>query len=280
LHLGSLYAAAASYLDARANGGRWLVRIEDLDRPRVIPGSAAGILRTLHQFGFEWDGEVHQSDRIERYAGALDACRALGLTFECSCSRTQLADEDRYPGHCRKGPTLPGLPTATRLRVDPGHIQFTDRIQGMFRQDVAAAVGDMVLRRRDGLYAYVLAAVVDDAVQRVSHVVRGADLLDNTPRQIYLQRLLGFEHPIYSHVPVLTEADGRKLAKSARSVHIANAAALPQLLEVFGLLGLSPPSELSWATIPEVWAWAIGGWHVNNVPKRLTHPLTAPLAGQ
>jgi glutamyl-Q tRNA(Asp) synthetase len=274
LHLGSLYTAAASYLDARANGGRWLVRIEDLDTPRVVPGSAAGILRTLHQFGFEWDGEVvYQSDRTERYVAALEACRARGLTFECSCSRTQLADEDRYPGHCREAPLIPGLPTATRLRVDPGPIQFADRIQGIFRQDVAAAVGDVVLRRRDRLFAYILAVVVDDAAQDITHIVRGADLLDNTPRQIYLQRLLELERPVYSHVPLLMEVDGKKLAKSARSVRLGAAAAVPQLLEVFNLLGLSPPAELAGTPLPEVWAWAIGRWDIGRVPKRLTYPL-------
>jgi glutamyl-Q tRNA(Asp) synthetase len=279
LHLGSLYTAAASYLDARAAGGRWLVRIEDLDVPRVVPGSAAGILRTLRRFGFEWDDEVaHQSDRTERYAAALETLRVRGLTFECSCSRSELADEDRYPGHCRefiagRRDSLPGRPTATRLRVDPGFIQFTDRIQGRFRQDVAAAVGDMVLRRRDQLFAYVLAVVLDDAAQGVTHVVRGADLLDNTPRQMYLQRLLELGHPTYAHVPLLTEPDGKKLAKSSRSVHLESGSALPQLITVFELLNLSPPPELSAAPIAEAWAWAIARWNMDRVPKRLSHPL-------
>jgi glutamyl-Q tRNA(Asp) synthetase len=269
-----LYTAAASYLDARASGGRWLVRVEDLDAPRVVPGSAAGILRTLSRFGFEWDGEaVHQSDRTERYAAALEALRTRDLTFECSCSRSQLADEDRYPGHCRENPLVAGLPTATRLRVDPCRIQFTDRIQGAFRQDVAAAVGDMVLRRRDQLFAYVLAVVVDDAAQGVTHVVRGADLLDNTPRQIHLQRLLEFEQPLYAHVPLLTEPDGKKLAKSSRSVHLEAALALPQLIRVWDLLNLSPPPELWDAPIPEAWAWAISRWNIGTVPKGLTRLL-------
>jgi glutamyl-Q tRNA(Asp) synthetase len=274
LHLGSLYTAAASYLDARAAGGRWLVRVEDLDVPRVVPGSAAGILRALRQFGFEWDDEVvNQSDRTERYAVALEALRARRLTFECSCSRSQLADEDRYPGHCRKSPLMPDGPTATRLRVDSGRVKFTDRIQGSFRQDVAAAVGDMVLRRRDRIFAYVLAVVVDDDAQGTTHVVRGADLLDNTPRQIYLQRLLELDTPVYAHVPVLTEPGGKKLAKSARSVQLDLGSAGAQLLTVFDLLNLSPPAELSGAPIGEAWAWAIARWNVNDVPKRLARPL-------
>lgn len=272
--MGSLYTAAASYLDARASGGRWLVRVEDLDAPRVVPGSAAGILHALRQFGFEWDDVVvNQSDRTDRYAVALEALRARGLTFECSCSRSQLAEDDRYPGHCRKSPLIPDGPTATRLRVDPGYIMFTDRIQGSFRQDVAAAVGDMVLRRRDRIFAYVLAVVVDDEAQGVTHVVRGADLLDNTPRQIYLQRLLELDTPMYAHVPVLTEAGGQKLAKSARSVQVELGSACAQLLRILDLLDLSPPAELAAAPIGQVWAWAIARWNIDDVPKRLARPL-------
>ncbi len=176
-----MYAAAASFLDARAHGGRWLLRIEDLDRPREVAGSAAGILQTLEAFGFEWDGEiVRQRDRTDRYAAALQSLQSRNLTFECSCSRLQLEDETRYPGTCRARPTDRGVPTATRLRVEPGTILFSDRIQGSYRQDVAAAVGDIIVKRRDHLFAYVLAVVVDDAAQGVTHVVRGADLLDNT----------------------------------------------------------------------------------------------------
>src|SRR5579862_4254783 len=217
LHLGSLYTAAASFLDARAHAGRWLVRMEDVDRPREVPGAAARILATLEAFGFEWDGEVvRQSERDCDYAAALEALAARGLTFACSCSRSMLADEERYPGHCRERLHAPGMATAIRLRVEPRVVEFTDRIQGTFRQDVAAAVGDAVLRRRDRLFSYLLAVVVDDAAQGVTHVVRGADLLDNTPRQIYLQGALGLPTPRYAHVPALVEADGSKLAKSAR----------------------------------------------------------------
>ena len=274
LHLGSLYTAAASFLDARANGGSWLVRVEDLDGPRVVPGSADAILRTLTRFGLEWDGEVvHQSDRGARYAAALDHLRAHGLTFQCSCSRLQLADDERYPGHCRNGPLKPGTPCATRVRVDDATVQFTDRIQGTFRQNVAAAVGDLLVRRRDQLFAYVLAVVVDDAAQAVTHVVRGADLLDNTPRQIYLQRLLGLKTPDYAHAPLLMEPDGKKLAKSSRSVQLDANTPLPLIMRVFDLLNLSPPRELALATIPEAWGWAIGQWKVDRVPKRLTSRL-------
>jgi glutamyl-Q tRNA(Asp) synthetase len=270
LHLGSLYTAAASFLDARAHGGRWLLRIEDLDRPREIAGSAAGILRTLQAFGFEWDGEVvRQSDRTELYVEALQTLQDRDLTFECSCSRLQLEDESRYPGTCRPCPSNPRVATATRLRVEPGTILFRDRIQGTYRQDVAGAVGDVILRRRDHIFAYLLAVVVDDAAQGVTHVVRGADLLDNTPRQIYLQRLLGLPLPVYAHVPVLTEPDDTKLAKSRRSVHLGAAEVLPQLLAVFSMLGLAPPAALAMGSLTEAWGWAKSHWDIEKTPKRL-----------
>jgi glutamyl-Q tRNA(Asp) synthetase len=274
--LGSLYTAAAGYLDARANGGRWLVRMEDLDRPRVIAGSAERILDTLQAFGFEWDGSVaYQSHRTEAYRAALATLDSGGLTFLCSCSRSQLADEERYPGHCRGGPLIASAPTATRLRVTPGYIPFTDRIQGLFRQEVAATVGDMVLKRRDGIIAYALAVVVDDAAQGVTDIVRGADLLDNTPRQMYLQRLLGIAPLAYAHVPLLTEPDGKKLAKSTRSVSLKSRAALPQLVEVFRLLGMSPPRELDYASLAEAWRWGVAHWRIDAVPKRLTRQPSA-----
>jgi glutamyl-Q tRNA(Asp) synthetase len=265
-----LYTAVASYLDARAHGGRWLVRMEDVDRPREVPGSAARILDTLEAFGFEWDGDVmRQSDRSASYAAAVEQLRTRGLTFECSCSRLALADEDRYPGTCRERPLDAAAPTAIRLRVDPHYVQFADRIQGVYGQDVAQAVGDVVLKRRDRLFAYLLAVVIDDAHQGVTHIVRGADLLDNTPRQIYLQRILGLPTPRYAHVPLLIEADRSKLAKSARSVRLDGQAALPQLRYVFELLGLTPSPSLAAGTLRAAWAWARERWDINRVPKRL-----------
>ena len=265
----------ASFLDARAHRGSWLLRIEDLDRPREVAGSADGILRTLEAFGFEWDGEIaRQRDRGERYDDALRALQLRHLTFECSCSRLQLEDETRYPGTCRLRPSAAGVATATRLRVEPGTVQFSDRIQGTYRQEVSLAIGDVILRRRDRIFAYLLAVVVDDAAQGVTHVVRGADLLDNTPRQILLQGLLGLPTPQYAHVPVLTEPDDSKLAKSRRSVRLSAEEALPQLLWVFSMLGMRPPKALTGATLGEVWSWAIGHWQVNQVPRRLNLRVT------
>ena len=275
MHLGSLYTAAASFLDARAHGGRWLLRIEDLDRPREVAGSADGIIRTLQAFGFEWDGEVvRQRDRGEHYLSALQRLQERRLTFECSCSRLQLEDESRYPGTCRVRPSAWGVATATRLRVDPGTILFSDRIQGSYRQDVAGAVGDVILKRRDQVIAYLLAVVVDDALQGVTHVVRGADLLDNTPRQIYLQRALGWSQPAYAHVPVLTEPDDTKLAKSRRSVRAEADTAMPQLLAVFSLLGLGPPTSLRAARLSDAWRWGVENWDIKRTPKRLNVRVT------
>jgi glutamyl-Q tRNA(Asp) synthetase len=276
LHLGSLYCAAASFLDARAHGGDWLVRMEDLDRPREIPGAADRILATLEAFGFEWDGEViRQSTRLRRYDSVLGELRARGLLFECSCSRLELADEDRYPGHCRQGPLHPERATATRLRVEPRSIAFTDRVQGRYRQEVASASGDLILKRRDGLFAYVFAVVLDDAAQGVTHVTRGADLLDNTPPQIYLHGVLELSPPAYAHVPVLTESDGEKLAKSRRSVRADSGHALATLIGLFELLNLSPPVELLDGGVREAWSWAIRHWKMSRLPRRLTLPAQA-----
>jgi len=278
LHLGSLYTAVASYLAARSAGGRWLLRIEDLDRPREVPGAADGILRTLHAFGFAWDGPVvRQSARTELYAAALATLSSAHAVFQCSCSRRDLADEARYPGTCRRGPTRPGA-TCTRLRVDAGRIEFTDAIQGRFRQNVAAAAGDFTLQRRDGIVAYALAVVVDDAEQGITQVVRGADLLDSTPRQILLQRRLSLATPRYAHVPLIVEADGSKLAKSRASGAISRALEDPRavaalLLRACRMLGMAPAPELDGEKISEIWRWARNAWSEKHVPRSLFFPL-------
>ena len=277
MHLGSLYTAAASFLDARAHHGRWLVRMEDVDRPRVVPGSAERILATLEAFGFEWHGEVlKQSDRTDAYAAALDDLRGRGLTFACSCSRLDLAHEPRYPGRCRVGPRQPSADMAIRLRVEPGFVQFADCVQGVFRQDVSLSSGDVILKRRDGWFAYLLAVVVDDAYQGVTKVVRGADLLDHTAAQIYLQTQLGLRTPTYAHVPALVEPDGTKLSKSARSVALEPDAALPQLLYVFELLGLAPPPSLAGAPLATAWAWGTEHWDLRRLARRPALTRAAP----
>jgi glutamyl-Q tRNA(Asp) synthetase len=274
LHLGSLLAAVGSYVDARANGGRWLVRIEDIDKPRVIPGSADGILRTLEQFGLQWDGTVeYQSLRTERYAEALNQLRARHLTYECSCSRREIAggEEGGYPGTCRQGPRRAG-PTATRFRVDDAKtVCFADRIQGDCCESLRT-LGDVVIRRRDGLIAYQLAVVVDDHDQSITDIVRGADLLPSTVWQIELRNALDMPQVRHAHLPLVVEPDGSKLAKSKRSLPIDNLHAGDLLLSVLRLLRQNPPRDLAPAPA-DVLAWAIQHWTLDNLRALRTTPL-------
>lgn len=268
LHLGSLVAAAGSYIDARARGGCWLVRIDDLDAPRCIPGMSAEILRTLETFGFEWQGQVErQSGRLDLYRAALARLQDAGRTYECSCSRRDVAsaltDARAYPGTCRNGAARPG-PTATRFRMPPGPAGFDDRFQGGQQFD-GDEVGDVVVRRRDGVFAYHLAVVVDDAAQGVDSVVRGADLLASTPWHVALQSALGLPRPEYGHLPLVVEPDGAKLAKSRRSVPLDPHAAPGQLWQALTLLRQQPPRRLAGAPLREIWSWALAHWS----PERL-----------
>jgi glutamyl-Q tRNA(Asp) synthetase len=268
LHLGSLLAAVGSFIDARSRGGRWLVRMEDLDRARVVPDSADEMLRTLEAFGLLWDGEVeYQSRRTHLYGEALESLRAAGHTFECSCSRRELGTEDSgYPGTCREGPQKPG-DTATRFRIDEGEsIAFDDRLQGSVTLAMGK-LGDVIVRRRDGVFAYQLAVVVDDALQGVTDVVRGADLLESTGWQIALQRALRLPTPRYAHLPLLLERTGEKLAKSRRSMALDPGRAGAQMLQVLGLLGLSLPGELAGAKPAALVAEAISHWREQPPPQ-------------
>jgi glutamyl-Q tRNA(Asp) synthetase len=259
-----LLAAVGSYLDARASGARWRVRIEDLDTPRVVPGCADGQLRTLEAFGFEWDGDVlYQSSRREAYKAAIAELDAADRVFRCSCSRRDLMgdenDAHRYPGTCRQGPTKPG-PVALRFRVSDGPIHFDDRLLGS-RQFDLASLGDIVIARRDGLTTYQLAVVVDDAFQNVTHVVRGADLLDSTPWQIDLQAALGLPSPSYAHLPLLLDPDGRKLSKSRNAVPIDPASAPGALVSTLTYLSQTPPPDLALSSVEDVWKWAFANWN-------------------
>jgi len=232
LHFGSLVAALASFLEARAAGGQWHVRLDDLDQPRTQPGAADEILRALERLGFEWDGPVLvQSTRLERYRAVLDELTGRGLAYPCSCTRKELEDSALaidgariYPGTCRHGLAPGKAARALRLRTHSAPIGFADAIQGWVEQRVEKEVGDFVLRRADGIIAYQLAIVVDDMDQGVTHVVRGADLLDSTARQIHLQRLLGARTPRYAHVPVALNASGDKLSKQtgARALDLSD----------------------------------------------------------
>ncbi len=278
LHFGSLVAAVGSYLEARVCGGEWLVRMEDVDAPRNVPGAAETILRTLEDFGFEWDGEVlWQSERLEAYREALAQLKAAGLAYGCACSRKEIADSATrsavdgglaYPGTCRHGLPSGRTARAWRLRVDEGETAFEDRIQGWISQHLERDVGDFVLLRADGQFAYQLAVVVDDAWQGMTDVVRGADLIDSTPRQIWLQRCLGVATPHYAHLPVATNAAGEKLSKQtlAPALSVGQAGAL--LVRALAFLGQEPPPELATESVRTVWQWAMAHWQLAKVPRR------------
>jgi glutamyl-Q tRNA(Asp) synthetase len=280
LHFGSLVAAAGSFLEARTRGGEWLVRMEDLDPPRVVPGAADDILRTLRACGMDWDGAmVRQSTRGDAYHAALHQLRQKGLVYPCACSRREIADsavpgiEGRvYPGTCRAG-LPPGRP-ARALRIDTrgGRAGFEDALQGEVRHDLEKESGDFVLYRADDVYAYQLAVAVDDAEQGVTDIVRGADLLASTPRQIYLQELLGLPRPRYAHLPVAVDAAGEKLSKQTFAAPVDAADPLPVLVAALSFLGQDPPRELARATIKALWDWALENWRLDKVPRLASAP--------
>ena len=274
LHLGSLVAAVGSYLDARRAGGRWLVRMEDLDTSRVIPGCSDEMLRTLEAFGLHWDGEVEfQSRRIPLYTESIKSLQAAGRIFECSCTRRDLAlsntAETGYPGTCRHGPTRPGQPTTTRFRVDDDEmVSWLDRVQGPCRADMRE-LGDPVIRRRDGAFAYQLAVVVDDAAQNITDVVRGADLLQSTAWQMHLQKALQLTTPSYAHLPLVLQPDGDgKLSKSRGSLAIDPTHASAQLIAALTLLQHKPPAELQYSSTTELLAWAVVNWRLDTFQGR------------
>ena len=285
LHFGSLVAAAGSFLEARTRSGAWLVRMEDLDPPRVVPGAADDILLALRACGMEWDGTiVYQSMRSDAYHSALHRLRDKGLVYPCACSRREIADSavagiegPVYPGTCRKGLT-PGK-TARALRIDTrgSAADFDDALQGRITHDLDGEFGDFVLYRADDVYAYQLAVVVDDAEQGITDVVRGADLLGSTPRQIYLQQLLGFPRPRYAHLPVAVNAAGEKLSKQTFAAPIDAAKPLPALVAALSFLGQQPPDGLARGTITKFWDWAIKCWDLARVPRVGSAP--APTQG-
>ncbi|MBS0422504.1 MAG: tRNA glutamyl-Q(34) synthetase GluQRS [Proteobacteria bacterium] len=279
LHLGSLLAAVGSYLDARHHRGRWLVRMEDLDTPRVVPGSADRILRTLEAFGLHWDGDViYQSQRSDVYGAALDQLQTAGYTFECSCSRRDMSGtgDTGYPGTCRLGPTRRGVLTATRFRVPPDFVVlFDDGIQGKCRFNTHE-LGDVIIRRKDKIIAYQLAVVLDDALQHVTNVVRGTDLLESTAWQILLQQALKLSTPSYAHLPLVVEQTHEKLSKSRHSVPVEPARAGVSLTTVLRMLNHPPPPELENDVPERLLEWAVHQWnpvavaHVRSVTARDT----------
>ena len=275
LHLGSLATAAASFLDARHAGGRWLLRIEDLDTARSLPQAADAILRLLETLGFQWDGPVaYQSQRQVLYGEALADLVTRGLAYPCSCTRSDRGatdDSGGYPGTCRAGQQRPG-PAATRFRADLYPVgPFSDRLQGLVDVDTAAQ-GDPIIRRRDGCFAYQLAVVVDDADQGVTDVVRGDDLLPSTGWQRSLQRALNLPEPRYAHLPLVCEPDGTKLSKSARTLAGPADSAPALLWQVLRLLRQDPPRELADAPPAELWAWSIAHWRLAALRGMATLP--------
>lgn len=278
LHFGSLAAAVGSYLDARARSGRWLLRIEDVDTPRTVPGAAENILATLAGFGFEWDGSVvWQSQRTDLYRELLDRLVREGKVYPCACSRKEIADSATaasidggrvYPGTCRNGlPPMRGA-RAWRLRVPDAVTGCDDRIQGRIEQHLAREVGDFVLRRADGLFAYQLAVVADDEAAGVTDVVRGADLIDSTPRQIWLQQCLGFAVPRYAHLPVATNVAGEKLSKQTLAPAVSVCDGVPALVRAMRFLGQVVPAGIECLSVPEFWQWAFAEWRIERVPKQ------------
>ena len=289
LHFGSLVAAVGSYLDARAHAGQWLLRIEDIDTPRVMPGAADDIMRTLERLGLHWDESVMmQSQRHEAYHAALENLHRLDVLYPCACTRREIADSNVhvqqdarrgndgmvYPGTCRNGLAQGRAPRATRVRTAGKHITFDDALQGTISQNLETEAGDFVLWRTDGLFAYQLAVVVDDAAQGITHIVRGADLLDSTPRQIHLQRLLGYHTPHYGHLPVAVNERGEKLSKQTRARAIDTRHPAREIVNALGFLAQAVPDDLARAaaqddaTAEDIWRWACSHWEPGRIPAR------------
>jgi glutamyl-Q tRNA(Asp) synthetase len=272
LHFGSMVAAVGSYLDAKSHGGTWALRIDDLDPPRVAPGSVDSIFRCLEKFQMAWDGEVvFQSARMGVYQAALDQLRTRGLIYACACSRKEIGDAASgglvYPGTCRNGLPPGREARAWRLRTADTEIEFADLLQGSVRQHLEREIGDFVLFRADRVFAYHLACAIDDFAQGVTHVVRGADLLASTPRQIYLQRLLGLPTPEYLHLPVALNAAGEKLSKQTLANPVEPDRAPDILADVLRFLNHSPPGEVCADGLSALWRWALENWRRDRLPR-------------
>ena len=275
LHFGSIVAALGSCLDARAHGGEWHLRIDDLDAPRVAAGAESGILRCLEALGFEWDGAlVRQSARYHAYHAALHRLRLRGLLYPCCCSRARIgalarigADGPIYPGTCRAGMHAGEPARALRALTAGASVCFEDRVLGVQQRDLERESGDFVLYRADGVYAFHLAAAVDDAQGGMTDVVRGADLLESSVRQAWLLSELGLPVPRYAHLPVALDAAGQKLSKQTHAAPVDVTRPVPVLLRALRFLGQGPPVELEDADLRSLWRWAVEGWDLSRVPR-------------
>lgn len=285
LHFGSMIAAIGSYCDARSNGGTWHVRIDDIDRPRVLAGAADDILRTLSAFGLEWDGKpVFQSHRSDSHHAALHLLRSKARVFACSCSRKDISDADEtgveypvYGGTCRNGLRSGRRARSLRLRVQDGtQAGFYDLLQGSVSQQLATQVGDFVVYRSDGVFSYHFACSVDDAQQGVTHIVRGADLIESTPRQIHLQSLLGLETPAYLHLPVATNEQGQKISKQTGATRVDQTRPGKVIYSVLSFLGQRPPAELARAPAQPAIDWAVQNWRRERLPAERVIAMPSP----
>lgn len=265
LHFGSLVAAVASYLNAKSRGGRWLIRVEDIDPPREVPGSADHILQSLQRFGMRADiPVVFQGQRKKQHRAAADELVSRGVAYWCGCSRRDLPPSGVYPGNCRNGIPPGKSPRAIRLRVDDQPICFDDHIQGKICENLFETVGDFIIWRADDLPAYQLAVVVDDASQGVSEVVRGFDLLGSTARQVHVANCLGLAIPEYAHHPVVTSPNRQKLSKRLQSDPIVSLSRRQTLARALRFLGQPCPENLA---LPDLWAWALEHWDLSGVPR-------------
>jgi glutamyl-Q tRNA(Asp) synthetase len=285
LHFGSLIAAVGSYLEAKSHNGEWLVRIENLDKPREIPAASHEIFRALEILGMEWDHEViYQDQRKDTYENILTILNKRGLTYSCTCTRKEIADSSItgisgqiYAGTCRNNVQNKDRPGAVRIKTDNNIIEFEDSLHGLISQRLESETGDFILRRSDGIYAYQLAVVADDATQGITNVVRGADLLDSTPRQIYLQKLLGYSTPTYMHLPVAVNNQGEKLSKQTKAALLDISNPVKQLVEAVNFLGQESPIELLGSNVSSFWKWAIENWHPEKIHKKRTLPFPTKL---
>ncbi|OED44467.1 tRNA glutamyl-Q(34) synthetase GluQRS [Endozoicomonas sp. (ex Bugula neritina AB1)] len=274
LHFGSLVAALASYLDAHSNQGHWLVRMEDIDPPREQQRAAAHILKTLEAYGLQWHGSVlFQSERSGAYQTILDKLLTKRQLYPCTCTRKKLAGTNGiYPGYCRNNTVLPNEPFSLRLKCPDETFAFNDSIQG-FTSFGTGILDDFILKRKDGLFAYQLAVCVDDEFQKITHIVRGFDLIDSTPRQLHLQNVLGYQHPIYSHIPVISLSDGNKLSKQNHAPAIPLDEPRPLLVKAMKALAMIPPADLVSSSLDDIIQWGIRHWDMNRIPSTSEIPL-------
>lgn len=268
MHLGSLYAALASFLHARAQQGKWLLRIDDVDTLRNVSGATESIINTLQLFGLHWDDQVqYQTESQAIYQGIITNLKDQALVYPCVCTRKALSANNTsvYPGICLNANIKKDSPHSLRIRSKNSEILFNDELQGGYRHNLSTQYGDFIVKRKDNIMAYQLTVVIDDFLQKVSHVVRGFDLLDSTPKQIYLQQMLGYPTPKYCHVPIIVDQKGDKLSKQTFAQAVSNKNPEKTLFFLLELLKQNPPVQLKNATIDELISWGIENWQVDNL---------------